>query len=343
MPYRTVEPPASLPGFPRPRDGVRPLHLHFLATVVRMTAEKRFGWAAAAGVVALTIAGGAWIVSTGPSSGSRPAASTAAGATPAGYSPRYVRYAGHDQDVVVIVAAAPGALQVTSAPSDSADLPPEDTAVSVDSQRVEPLADCGWNCVAGEAPVLQGQPSFVGVELRRSGRPPARVAIALPPRRPPSAPALYGAVRRRMKAVRSVLVDEHLSNGTSSIRTRFAFRAPDRMSYEINTGVKAVVVGDRRWDWAGRRWDASLTEPIRAPAYIWEGARRPFLLGRKRVGGRSVRVLSVFRDEPRFPAWFRLFVDGRERVVRAEMLSVGHFMVDRLSGFDERVTITPPR
>jgi hypothetical protein len=54
-------------------------------------------------------------------------------------------------------------------------------------------------------------------------------------------------------------------------------------------------------------------------------------------------VLSVFRNEPRFPAWFRLSVDDRDRVVRAEMLSVGHFMVDRLSAFGEPVTIAPPR
>jgi hypothetical protein len=308
-----------------------------------MTTDKRVGWVAAACVVALTIAGGAWIVSTGSSSGSRPAPSGPPAATPAGYSPRYVRYAGHDQDVVVIVAAAPGTLQVTAAPSNSADLPPKDVAVAVDSQPVEPLADCGWNCVAGEAPVLQGQPSFVGVEVRRSGRPAARVAIALPARRPPSGAALYRAVKRQMAAIRTVRVDERLSSGTSGIRTRFAFRAPDRMRYAIDTGVKAVVIGDRRWDWAGSRWNASSTEPIRSPAYIWEGARRPWLLGRQRLDGRSVRVFSVFRDEPRFPAWFRLSVDDRERVVRAEMLSVGHFMVDRLSAFGQPVAITPPR
>jgi hypothetical protein len=313
-----------------------------------MTTDKLFGWVAAACVVALTIAGGAWIVSTGSSSGSRPAQSAAAAAgaptaTPAGYSPRYVRYAGHDQDVVVIVAAAPGTVQITAAPSNSADLPPENVAVAVDSQPVEPLADCGWNCVAGEAPVLQGQPSFVGVEVRRSGRRAARVAIALPARRPPSGAALYRAVRRQMAGIRTVQVDESLSNGTSGIRTRFAFRAPDRMSYEIDTGVKAVVIGARRWDFAGGRWDASSTEPIRSPAYIWEGARRPWLLGRQRVGARRVRVLSVFRNDPQFPAWFRLSVDDQERVVRAEMLSVGHFMVDRLSAFGQPVTITPPR
>ena len=308
-----------------------------------MTNERWFGWAVAACVVALTIAGAAWIVSTGSSSASPSAAPGAPAAAPAGYDPRYVRYAGHDQDVVVIVAAAPGRLEVIAAPSDSADLPPEDVTVAVDSQQVEPLADCGWNCVAGDAPVLQGDPSFVGVQVRRGGRKAARVALALPARRPPSGAALYRAIKRRMGAIPAVRVDERLSNGTSSIRTRFAFRAPDRMRYEINTGVKAIVIGGRRWDWAGGRWEAASTEPIRSPAYIWAGARRPWLLGRERLDGRSVRVLSVFRNEPRFPAWFRLSVDDRDRVVRAEMLSVGHFMVDRLSAFGEPVTIAPPR
>lgn len=307
-----------------------------------VTNESWFGWLVAACVVALTIAGGAWIVSTGPSSESA-ATPSAQAATPVGYDPRFVRYADHDQDVVVIVAAAPGKLEVVAAPSNSADLPPEDVAVAVDSQPLEPLADCGWNCVAGEAPVLRGDPSFVGVEVRRSGRRPARVAVALPAKLPPSGGVLYRALQRRMRAIRTVRVDERLSNGTSSIRTRFAFRAPNRMRYAINTGVKAVVIGDRRWDYAGGRWQAAPTEPIRSPAYIWAGARRPWFLGRERLDGRSVRVLSLFRDEPRFPAWFRLTVDDRDRVVQAEMLSVGHFMVDRLSGFGEPVTIVPPR
>jgi hypothetical protein len=307
-----------------------------------MTTEKWFGWVLAACVVALTIAGGAWIVSTGPASGTGTAPS-AESATPVGYNPRFVRFAGHDQDVVVIVAAAPGKLEVVAAPSDSADLPPDDVAVAVDSQPVEPLADCGWNCVAGKAPVLQGEPSFVGVEVRLSGRRPARVALAVPAKRPPSGAALYRAVRRRMGTIRTVRVDERLSNGTSGIRAGFAFRAPDRMRYAIDTGVKAVVIGDRRWDFAGGRWRAAATEPIRSPAYIWEGARRPWFLGRRRLDGRSVRVVSLFRDEPRFPAWFRLSVDDRDRVVRAEMLSVGHFMVDRFSAFGEPVTIVPPR
>ncbi|MFL5710831.1 MAG: hypothetical protein ACJ77W_03010 [Chloroflexota bacterium] len=312
-----------------------------------MTKERWFGWAVAASVVALTIAGGAWIVSSGSSTGIGPstgigATRSAQVATPVGYDPRFARYAGHDQDVVVIVAAAPGRLEVVAAPSDSADLPPGDVAVAVDSQPVEPLSDCGWNCVSGQAPVLQGDPSFVGVEVQRSGRRPARVAIALPARRPPPGTALYRAVNRRMAAIRTVRVDESLGNGTTSVRTRFAFRAPDRMRYEMSTGVKAVVIGDRRWDWQGRRWEATSTEPIRSPAYLWEGARRPWLLGREQVDGRSVRVLTAFRDDPRFPAWFRLSVDDRDRVVRAQMLSVGHFMVDRLSGFDEPVTIVPP-
>ena len=312
-----------------------------LATVVGMTNDRWFGWAVAACVATLTVAGGAWIVSTGPSSGT--AEPSARAAAPAGYNPRFVRYADHDQDVVVIVAAAPGKLEVVAAPSDSADLPPEDVAVAVDSQAVEPLADCGWNCVAADAPVLQGDPSFVGVELRRSGRRPARVAIALPARRPPSGASLYRAVQRRMGAFRTVRVDERLGNGTSSIRTRFAFRAPDRMRYRINTGVKAVVIGGRRWDWAGGRWQAVPTEPIRSPAYVWAGARLPRFLGRERLDGRNVRLLSVFRNEPRFPAWFRLAVDDHDRVVRADMLSVGHFMVERLARFGEPVTIVPPR
>jgi hypothetical protein len=296
--------------------------------------SDRVGLAVAALVVVSSLAGAAWIVAAGVGSSVE-----VVPAAPPLDPDRVARYGSHDDDVVFIVGVIPGRLQVAAVPSDSTDVPARDLAVRVNSEPVDRLADCGWNCVTADAPVLQGSPAFVGVEVRRTGKPTARVALGLPAAPPPAAGELYRRVSRRMASIRSVRIHETLSDGTTAVRTTFAFRAPNLMRYETSSGTKAVLIGRRRWDWEGGRWTASAATPIRSPAYNWSGARRPRLLPSS--GG--LRVLSVFRDDPRFPALFRLYVDARERVVRAHMLSVGHFMVDRLSGFDEPVAIEPPR
>jgi hypothetical protein len=145
-----------------------------------------------------------------------------------------------------------------------------------------------------------------------------------------------------MAALRSVSIDESLSSGRSSIRAHFALEAPDRMRYVTTDDQRAVVIGTTRWDRVDGRWQKSPYQRTPQPAYMWEGARYPRLLGRVRAAGRTLRVVGVFRPDEDYPAWLRLYVTPERRIVRAEMIAPAHFMVDRLSAFDRAGPIRPP-
>ena len=303
--------------------------------------------ACAIGLVGVSLIGGAWILAAGSSSDA-PTASPAdvnssKSASAENASTELFRLASHSRDVLVVVGATPGGpVEITAIPADSSVLPAGAVVAAVDDRIISLRSDCGWNCLRADVPVLDGSPVPVEVVVRRSGRPPDRVVIPIPATLPARGDGVLRAMRQRMAKIRTVRVRETLSSGQAGIRTRFAFQAPNRMSYRISNGAKAVVIGARRWDWDGGRWQTEATEPIRAPAYIWTGAANPWLLGSTVLRGEPVRVLSLFRDDPQYPAWFQLFVDAENRVLRADMLSVGHFMVDRFSGFDQPVAIEPP-
>jgi hypothetical protein len=187
------------------------------------------------------------------------------------------------------------------------------------------------------------RPLALAVSVTRPGKPAARTTFALPGALPPSANGAFDAVTRRMDAVRAYRVDETLSSGLAGIRARFLYRAPDRMSYVTSEPTKAIVIGGTRWDSQdGGPWERSETPGVHVPTYMWNGAGSPRSLGTTTLGGRRVRVLSVFRPDNDFPAWFRLYVGADDRVVRADMFAPAHFMVDRLSRFDQPVSIVPP-
>jgi hypothetical protein len=181
------------------------------------------------------------------------------------------------------------------------------------------------------------------VTVSRRGKPAARATFALPRRLPAAADDALRRIDRRMAAVRTFRVGETLSSGLSGIRARFLFSAPDRMSYSTSDGARAVVIGKERWDSdKGGAWQRSETPGVHVPSYMWAGAGTAHVLGTTTLDGRRVRVLSAFRPDESFPAWFRLYVRPDDHVVRAEMDAPAHFMVDSLSGFDRPLAIEPP-
>jgi hypothetical protein len=78
---------------------------------------------------------------------------------------------------------------------------------------------------------------------------------------------------------------------------------------------------------------------------VWDFFR-PFLdarvLGSARVEGVSTTIVAFFGDSGGLPVWFKLWIDARGLVHRAEMRAQGHFMDHRYYDFDAPIQIVPP-
>lgn len=260
--------------------------------------------------------------------------------------PRALMLAGHSRDVLIGLAArAGGPVDVVALASGQKPLETDSLRITVESRTARALepTTCGMGCFRIAERVLSGSPVGISVEVVRPGEPTAAVAFRLPSRLPASGSELFRAASRTMGALRTVRLQQSLSSGTLVFRSRYAMRAPDRVRFQTATGQKSILIGRRRWDWQEGRWVRSPFPGVRAPTYPWEGATSARLLGRAKVGGEPVRVLALFRTDSQLQVWFRLFVAADARVLRAEMLAPGHFMIDRYSGFNEPVTIEPPK
>lgn len=67
------------------------------------------------------------------------------------------------------------------------------------------------------------------------------------------------------------------------------------------------------------------------------------MIGKARINGIDTTEVSFLGGrEQGTPVWFRLWIDDRGLVRRAEMRAQGHFMDHRYYDFDAPVTIKPP-
>jgi hypothetical protein len=238
--------------------------------------------------------------------------------------------AGQDNDVAVGLALSPRgkkiAAQVTL-------LGPDGNGVDGQRVRISGLdaSPCGSGCYAVAIPVS----THIPVEL-----PTKTLTFSLPARWPaPDATALVTRVDRVFRALRSVVIHEHLaSNAHNGLTTRYVLQAPNKMTYDIRNGPDAIVIGPVRWDRdnAHSPWVRSPQEPIRQPQPFWGPDPR---LNAHLLGPDT----ASFYD-PRLPAWFELTVDRRTgRMLTLRMTAEAHFMRHRYSGFDEPVEISPPK
>ena len=203
---------------------------------------------------------------------------------------------------------------------------------------------CGNGCFQLAAGGLQGKPVRLALTVTRPGKPDATVDLTLPAKLPANGDALYRKVLTSMGALRSVHVAETLTSGLgNSVYTEYDLQAPDRIRFETSQGQRVVIVGVHRYDYENGKWTASDFPETRSPSFIWQGASRARLLGDTTLDGVPVQVLSLFLAHPDFPVWFRLYVRGDGRVLEADMLGPSHFMVNSFSGFNEPVTIEPPK
>jgi len=257
--------------------------------------------------------------------------------------------AGHRSDVLVGVGAyGGGPLDVVVVPSDESRIRAGDVRVDLRGRSLQgsTARSCGSGCFRFPLHVIAGRPASVDVEVARPGRAIVRIPLRLPARMPASADALFRRARRSMLGLRALGMDETLGAGLSKpVVSRWSFQAPDRMSYSIRGGAKAVVIGTRRWDDFGSGWRRSASPRLGVPTFPWVRARATRLLGSARLDGRRVQVVAALLPaaSQEAPIWFELYVRPDGRVLRSRMLTTAHFMTDTYRAFGSVPTIQPPK
>ena len=203
---------------------------------------------------------------------------------------------------------------------------------------------CGAGCYSATV-ASDGRPREAVLTLGRPDGSTADVRFPFPSRwPPPAATRLARDATRVFRHLRTLTVDERLgSGGTHVTRTVWRLQAPNRLSYAIRGGARAVIVADRRWDREpGKEWVESPQVPLRQPTPTWGPApAHAALLGSGTVAGRPVWRISFV--DPSVPAWYTASIDKRtHRTLALEMTAPAHFMHHLYSGFDAPLEIEPP-
>jgi putative copper export protein len=274
-------------------------------------------------------------------------ASAAAQAIPAVPKPPpadAVVLAGEDDDVAVGLALSPRgrdvAARVTALGEDGRGI--DGLSVRIAGAEAEP---CGPGCYARTVP-LPPPPRRLDVRLEGKGVKTAAIPFALPRLWPaPPAAALVTRADRTFRALRTLVIHEHLaSSSRNAVTTTYEVEAPDRLAYSIVNGPKAVIIGGTRWDkLPGGRWERSATQPLTQPEPFWgpDPRTNAHLLGSGTVGGTPVRIASFY--DPHIPAWFVLSIDPTSgRLLALHMTAQAHFMRHRYTDFDRPLRIVPP-
>lgn len=209
------------------------------------------------------------------------------------------------------------------------------------------LQQCGGTCRQATGRLEGGE----RVVVRVAGPTGGTAIFRLPELPAPDGDAVVEQMMDRMDRLTSYRLDETLSSGLAVVRSAYAFQAPDRMHAEImqgNGGSETVWIGSSRYlrklpngSWTVEKGGP----PPRVPSFIWDFVRSLLdarVVGSEVVAGTPTRVVAFFGDGGGLPVWFRLWIDPRGLVHRAEMRAQGHFMDHRYYDFDQLIRITPP-
>lgn len=191
-----------------------------------------------------------------------------------------------------------------------------------------------------------GRPESATVDVAGPGAAakPLRFALtgAWPPR---PATALLAKVDRAYTRLASLVTHERLaSSPTNAIVSVYHAVAPSTLEIVSSNGLRAIVIGNRRWDKSGGGpWRESPQQPpIASIAPFWSGViEDPTVLRRTTYEGRPATVLSF--AAPQIPAFFEITVDdATDRTVDLRMTASAHFMHHRYGPFNTTLAIRPP-
>jgi copper transport protein len=208
------------------------------------------------------------------------------------------------------------------------------------------LEECGTGCWRLNAPVAARALSVLVEEGGRDFR--AAVPTRWDAGRNTVSRQTLARMQSRMRALRSVRLDEDITSGPGSfVRTRYRFRAPDRMTYQTSSGARSVVIGPtayRASDGGEFEREPFGAGPFRLDSFFrWTAyAQAVRWLGVDEAGGRTEVELAVF--DPATPLWYRLAIDRRSgRLTDERMIAPAHYMDRRYFAFDRPLRIEAPR
>ena len=135
--------------------------------------------------------------------------------------------------------------------------------------------------------------------------------------------------------------------GGAGIVTDYLYSAPDAVSYHIDTGTQAVIIGQTRYNLSpGRNWEKTEMPAelrYRFPAFLYsQGATGVTQLGQEQVDG--VECDIVVFHLPASDAYFRIWMGTEDLLIRKlTMMAPGHFMTSTYSDFNVPNSIKPPQ
>ena len=214
--------------------------------------------------------------------------------------------------------------------------------VTADGRAVG-TTSCGNGCYGASLPDARaGSKILVSVRSgSRSTRWPLTVPAAAAFR--DASPVVLRAARA-WRSLRSLTMHEQLAaSAAPPLRSAWRIQAPDRLTYTVDGGSSAVIVGARRWDrpTGSSPWVASPQTPVTQPIPSWELVTDAHVVGATTVAGRPALQITFF--DPGIPAWFEILVDRTSlRTLQSRMVAASHFMVDDFSGFNSTPAVEPP-
>ncbi len=204
-------------------------------------------------------------------------------------------------------------------------------------------APCGRGCYRARF-ALRGNPGPVVVDVRGKGA-TTRWTVAPPARWPaPSAANLMAEATATWRNLHSLSYVDRLASGPGEeVTSSWKIVAPDRVSYAIDGGSGAVIIGAKRWDResAGKAWVEAQQVPLSQPLPFWAEVSDPYLLGSGTFAGHPVWNISFY--DPVSLAWFEIAVEkSTARTLDLHMTGAAHFMHDTYGSFDRPLTISAP-
>ncbi|WP_160163174.1 copper resistance CopC/CopD family protein [Nitrolancea hollandica] len=186
--------------------------------------------------------------------------------------------------------------------------------------------------------VLLPDPTFSQVERGRAENERAR--------------EIYKGAIARLTELKSMRSSEELSDGIgNSVATKYAYEAPDKMTYSTTSGFESVAINDVQYfkrpdgnPWAYRSRLSPYIFPANLPSY-YSGADE-FTLGRQdTVDGERCQVISFHVPEVpgRDESWYVWWVGIDSHLIRQEgMVAVHHYMTNHYFDHDGPIQITVP-
>jgi hypothetical protein len=203
--------------------------------------------------------------------------------------------------------------------------------------RVLAARPCGDGCYRASTNAA-GPPKFVEVDVARPK--PTAWRVAMPQTWPPrDASELVARATRRFSRLRTVAVRDWLASGPGRpLFSRWTLVAPDRLTYQVQNGSSAVIIGDRRWDKdPGGKWKESEQTPIHQPTPFWVSWTDAHVL----ASTKSAWRVSFF--DPKTPGWYELLIAKPSmRTLELQMNAASHFMREVYGQFNTRFEIKPP-